>query len=81
MKKQELLQLIQDGREIEFEYRGKRYSITYYNDGRPKYISFCEFYQEPIDVEAPEKVLDILIENIRLERIFEYLPDTAIDIF
>lgn len=33
--------LINENREIEFAYKGNRYSIAYYNDNREKYISVC----------------------------------------
>ncbi len=54
MRKEELKELIELGHEIEFKYKGKKYSITYYNDKRKNYISFCEFYKEPIDVSNVE---------------------------
>ena len=38
MSREELEQLINDGREIEFKFKGKEYSITYYNDNRNKYL-------------------------------------------
>ena len=41
--------------EIEFTYRGKKYSITYwYPDGDEDnvYISFCEFYKETTEVKT-----------------------------
>ena len=38
MKAECIETLINENREIEFTYRGNRYSITYYNDNREKYI-------------------------------------------
>ena len=32
---------VRTGRELEFNYKGKDYSITYYNDDRKDFISFC----------------------------------------
>ena len=81
MKRECLELLINAGREIEFTYHGYKYSITYYNDNREKYISVCEFYQNPIDVKSAEEVLKLKIGKYTLEQIFASLPDSAIDIY
>lgn len=73
--------LIETNREIEFDYRGKRYSITYYNDKRKNYISFCEFYKTPIDVASAYQLLKIRIGKRTLEDIFWKLPDMVFDIY
>ena len=73
--------LIDCNREIEFSYRGNRYSITYYNDNRVKYISVCKFYETPIDVSTAEEVLKLKIGQYTLEQIFASLPDSAFDIY
>ena len=54
MTKEQLFQYISEGREIEFEYKGKKYSITYSPSWEDEYISFCEFYQYTSDVKTPE---------------------------
>lgn len=81
MKRECIEELIKARREIEFEFRGQRYSITYYNDDREKPISFCRFYEKPIDVRNANEVLEIKIGPYRLEQIFAALPDSAFDIF
>ncbi len=73
--------LIVCNREIEFTYKGKRFSITYYNDKREKYISFCQFYQKPIDVRNSCELLNLKIGKLTLEKIFASLPDSAFDIY
>lgn len=73
--------LTQAGREIEFIYKRKRYSITYFYENEKRYISFCEFYCEPIDVESVRELLKINIKNRTLEEILSTLKDTAIDIY
>ena len=73
--------LIDENREIEFIYKGTRYSITYYNDNREKYISVCEFYKEPIDVKNVDELLKLKIGKYTLKEIFESLPDSAFDIY
>ena len=81
MKRECLELLISSGREIEFTYHGSKYSITYYNDDRKKYISVCEFYKKPIDVSSTDEALKIKIGKFTLEQIFASLPDSAIDIY
>lgn len=73
--------LITCGHEIEFKYNGKRYSITYFGDEKTTYISFCEFYKEPIDVKNSYELLKIKIDGKTLEEIFSKLPDSAFCIF
>ena len=81
MKRECLELLINNGREIEFTYRGNRYSITYYNDDRKKNISVCKFYESPIDVSSAEEALKLRIGKYTLEQIFASLPDSSIDIY
>ena len=81
MKRECIEELIKAGREIEFQYRGERYSITYYNDDREKSISVCKFYGKPIDVRNAEEVLKLTIGRFTLEQIFSALPDSAFDIY
>ena len=81
MKRECIEELINAGREIEFQYRGMRYSITYYNDNREKRISVCKFYGKPINVRNADEVLKITIGRFTLEQIFSALPDNAFDIY
>ncbi len=73
--------LVEGNREIEFTYQDKKYSITYYNDNRKNYISFCEFYKTPEDVSNVRELLKILIDGKTLEQVFSELPDSAFDIY
>ena len=57
----------------------KAFDVYKYN--REKYISVCEFYQNPIDVKSAEEVLKLKIGKYTLEQIFASLPDSAIDIY
>ena len=81
MKIEYIEELINGNREIEFKYRGSRYSITYYNDNREKYISVCKFYEKPIDVKNVKELLKIKIGRYTLEQIFKALPDSAFNIY
>lgn len=50
MTKQELFNYIEHGREIEFTFQNRKYSITYGIIEGKEVISFCEFYQETTEV-------------------------------
>ena len=73
--------LINENREIEFVYCRKKYSITYYNDKREKYISFGEFYGNFVDVKNANELLKLRIGTKRLETILSELPDSAFIIY
>ncbi len=73
-------ELIHGKREIEFIYHNHRYSITYYNDNREKYISVCEYGYKPIDVKSADELLKLHIGRKTLEQIFSSLPDSSFDI-
>lgn len=81
MTKDELTTLIETGREIEFTYNGKDYSITYYNDNRKNYISFCEFYQDVLDVSNVNELRDSIYHNFEISAILLSLKDEDISIF
>lgn len=73
--------LVENNREIEFEYQDKKYSITYYNDNRERFISFCEFYQTPTDVKNVQELLNIKIGDKTLQKVLSELEDSAFDIY
>ena len=73
--------LIDCNREIEFTYKNVDYSITYYNDNWEKYISFCEAYEESIDVRNSGELLKLKIGDQTLDKVFASLPDSAFNIY
>lgn len=81
MKAECIESLINENREIEFTFRGNRYSVTYYNDNREKYISVCKFYDKPVDVKNADELLKLRIGKFTLKQILEALPDSAFDIY
>lgn len=81
MKRECVEELINSNREIEFTYKGNRFSITYYNDNRKNYISVCKFYEKPIDVSSAKELLKLKYGKYTLEKIFAIIPDSAIDIY
>lgn len=81
MTKNELTELVNQGREIEFTFKSKKYSITYYNDDREKYISFCEFYQEILDVATVNELWHSTYKGIKVQEIIRNLKDEDCVIF
>lgn len=67
------------GHEIEFTYKNKQYSVTYFiNELNQEKISFCEFYKEPTDFETQQDFM----ENAKIDG--EYLKeiwDKVVDIY
>lgn len=50
MTRKQLYNYLDRGSEIEFWYNGKKYSITFFSDGKNDHvISFCEYYKTPAD--------------------------------
>lgn len=74
MEKKEALAYLNAGREIEFLYKGDKYSITYGTlDGRDV-ISFCKFYGETTEVDTAEELLTLTRDGITVEEMLESLP-------
>ena len=72
---------IETGREIEFTYDTQEYSITYYNDNRVNFISFCEFYKEPIDVSSFDELLEKKYNGISIKDMIESLNEDDYSVF
>lgn len=68
-------------REIEFTYDKKEYSITYYNDNRVNYISFWEFYKEPIDVSSFDELFEKKYNGISVKDMIESLSEDDYSVF
>ena len=62
----ELKNYIEIHNEIEFSYKGKKYSITYYYPDDTEdnsWISFCEFYKETTEVKTAEELWNNVIRD------------------
>lgn len=81
MKKEELRQLIEEGHEIEFEYKKKKYSITYGEINGEDVISFCEFYKESVEVKTTDELLAIHYNDFVLGNIIESLTEDKVWIY
>lgn len=81
MNMQQLSEYVSEGREIEFEYRGKKYSITYgVLDGK-EVISFCEFYQETTEVTSVYELIKVERDGVTVLEMLESLPEDKIWIY
>ena len=81
MDKQTLSQYVSEGSEIEFEYQGKKYSITYgVLDGK-EVISFCEFYQETTEVTSVDELIKVEREGVTVLAMLESLTEDKIWIY
>lgn len=81
MTKDYLHELITTGREIEFEYRGKKYSITYGIINDKKVMSFCEFYQYTTEVTTFEELCEVERNGVSVIKMWESLSENDIWIF
>ncbi len=81
MRIEDLRQYINTGREIEFTYNKKNYSITYYNDDRENYISFCEFYKETSDVSNVDELLNVTRDGKTVQEMIESLSDDDYSVY
>ena len=80
MTEKQLSNYVATGNEIEFTYKDKRYSITYYSDDtHEKIISFCEFYQEPSVYFTYEDFKNnAQIDGITVVKILEDIDDADV---
>lgn len=81
MNKEQLIDYVSHGREIEFKYNDKKYSITYAPEGGAYYISFCEFYKEPADVKTVDDLIKITRDGVTVLQMLESLTEDDIWIY
>lgn len=72
---------IRTGRELEFNYKGKDYSITYYNDDRKDFISFCEAYDETVDVATVDELWNSTYKGIKLSDMLSSIPEDDVYVY
>jgi hypothetical protein len=81
MNKDQLMEYISQGREIEFTYNGKKYSITYGTVDGKSVISFCEFYKDTTEVEDVEELVKVKRDGVTVLEMLESLKDEDIYVF
>ncbi len=82
---EQLKDLVDCGHEIEFSFKGKRYSITYWypnDDENDIWISFCEFYKETTEVRtAIELWNNVSRDGYTVGEMFSSVEIEDIDVF
>jgi hypothetical protein len=84
MTLEQLRKIIYTGREIEFTYQDKNYSLTYFRNnggGGKKWLSFCEFYKDTLDVSDVDSLLKSTYHGIKVSDIFESLGENDYSLF
>ena len=81
MNKEYLIKLIEEGHEIEFEYKDKKYSICYGVIDNEEVISFCEFYKESKEVKTIEELLALNYNDFVLQDILDSIDEDKVWVF
>ncbi|MBQ1750149.1 MAG: hypothetical protein II044_07605 [Lachnospiraceae bacterium] len=75
MNLDQLREYVSEGREIEFKFNGKKYSITYGVIDDKDVISFCEFYQETTEVETVDELLKVERDGVTVLHMLESITE------
>ncbi len=81
MTKEKLLEYLNCGREIEFKFNNKMFSITQGILDSKHVFSFCEFDKETTEVEKPEDVLEIVQDGVTVISMIQSISDSDIWIY
>jgi hypothetical protein len=81
MNLDQLREYVSEGREIEFKFNGKKYSITYGVIDDKDVISFCEFYQETTEVETVDELLKVERDGVTVLHMLESITEEDIWIY
>lgn len=83
MTKKELTELIDTGREIEFKYKGKDYSITYPDEDSKILcnISFCEANKDTFDCNTLDELWNGIYHNMKISDILLSLTEEDVWIY
>lgn len=83
MTKEELKELVETGREMEFEYKGKDYSITYPDEASTANcnISFCEYHKDTFDCFTVDELWNGLYHGMRISDVLSSLAEEDVWIY
>ena len=81
MNLDQLREYVSQGREIEFQFSGKKYSITYGVISGKEVISFCEFYQETTEVETVDELIKVERDGVTVLHMLESITEEDIWIY
>lgn len=76
MTKETLEEWLRTGRDLEFRYKGRHYSITHFieEDGTPV-IAFSDFYDYIMDVKDAESLWNATYNDLKVKDILEGVPE------
>lgn len=78
---EEIKKYVSYGNEIEFQFQGKRFSITYGEFHGKELISFCEFYKETTEVKTVDELLKVKRYGVTVEKMLSECTAEDISIF
>lgn len=81
MSVEQLNEYVSEGREIEFKFNGKKYSITYGVVDGKEVISFCEFYQDTTEVETVDELVKVERDGSTVLQMLESITEDDIWIY
>lgn len=81
MTKELLNDYITHGREIEFKFNGKMYSITYGTIDGKEVISFCEFDKESSEVTVFDDLLTVRRDGFSVLQMWNSLSENDIWVY
>lgn len=81
MKTAAFKKLLEEGHEIELNYRGKRYSFTFGLVDGKHVVAFCEFYKPDIEFETIDEILAAKYDDFKIANMIESLTEDDLDIF
>lgn len=77
----EFKNLIDSGREIEFVFNNRKFSITYGLIDDEEVISFCEFYKETTEVKTFDELLKVKRYGVSVKEMIKKINENEIWIF
>lgn len=81
MTKDLLKDYVDCGREIEFKFNNKMYSITYGIIDDEEVISFCEFYKETTEVKTFNELIEVTRDGVTVLQMWESLTEEDVWIY
>ncbi|MBR4395678.1 MAG: hypothetical protein IKT01_04745 [Eubacteriaceae bacterium] len=81
MNKDLLKDYVDCGREIEFKFNNKMYSITYGIIDDEEVISFCEFYKETTEVKTFNELIEVTRDGVTVLQMWESLTEEDVWIY
>lgn len=81
MTKEQLFEWVDTGRELEFNYKGKDYSIIYPEIDNKRIISFCQFDDEVLDVATVDELWISTYKGIKLSDMLSSIPEDDVYVY